>query len=103
LARIATIVSSKPGMRVEVEGNTDSEVTSSQCAQRADAVRGMLIARGLGTGVVVTARGMANSRPLASNSTSEGREQNRRVEIVISGPAIGNLPFWDRTYSLTGQ
>jgi hypothetical protein len=35
-----------------------------------------------------------------SNATPAGREQNRRVEIVISGEAIGTLPYWDRTYSL---
>ncbi len=37
---------------------------------------------------------------LTSNSTATGREQNRRVEIVISGDPIGSLPVWDRTYSL---
>ena len=100
VTRIAAIVSSHPGLHVEVEGNTDSEATAAQCEQRAEAVRSMLIARRL-PAAAVTARGLSNSRPLVSNGTSEGREQNRRVEIVISGDAIGNLPFWDRTYSLT--
>jgi flagellar motor protein MotB len=62
----------------------------------------MLVARGLAANRC-TARGLGDSRPLVSNSSAAGREQNRRVEIVISGDAIGTLPFWDRTYSLTSS
>jgi outer membrane protein OmpA-like peptidoglycan-associated protein len=102
LARLATVLSSRPGLRVEVEGNTDSEATAAECSQRADAVRNALIGRGLSP-TVITAHGVGASRPVVSNSTPEGREQNRRVEIVVSGDAIGNLPFWDRTYSLTNR
>ena len=100
LAHLAAIVASRPGLRVEVEGNTDNEATSAQCEQRAQAVRSMLIARGLPANAV-TARGIGTSRPMGPNTTAEGREQNRRVEIVISGDAIGNLPLWDKTYSLS--
>ncbi len=102
LARLASVVASHPGLRVEVEGNTDAEATAAECAQRAESVRNMLVSRGLSS-AVVTARGIGATRPLASNATADGRMQNRRVEIVISGDVIGNLPFWDRTYSLSGQ
>jgi hypothetical protein len=40
---------------------------------------------------------------LGSNTTEAGREQNRRVEIVISGDPIGKFPYWDRPYTLTTQ
>jgi hypothetical protein len=43
---------------------------------------------------------MGNSEPLASNATPSGREQNRRVEVVISGDPIGTLASWDRTYNV---
>ncbi len=44
---------------------------------------------------------MGNSHPLGSNATAVDSEQNRRVEIVISGDAIGNLPLWDKSYTLS--
>ena len=72
----------------------------AQAGKRAESVRQMLVARGLAANRC-TARGLGDSRPLVANSTAAGREQNRRVEIVISGDPIGTLPFWDRTYSLT--
>ena len=51
----------------------------------------------------VSARGMGATRPLGSNSTAGGREDNRRVEIVISGEPIGDLASWDHSYSLTAR
>jgi outer membrane protein OmpA-like peptidoglycan-associated protein len=48
----------------------------------------------------VTARGLGSTRPIAGNNSSSGREQNRRVEIVISGDPIGAMAYWDRTYPL---
>jgi len=47
--------------------------------------------------------GYSNARPIASNATAAGREQNRRVEVVISGDSIGNQAVWDRPYSLQSQ
>jgi hypothetical protein len=44
---------------------------------------------------------MGNGHPLGSNATASGREQNRRMEIVISDDAIGNLPLWDKIYDLS--
>jgi outer membrane protein OmpA-like peptidoglycan-associated protein len=99
IAQIAAIVAAHPGLRVEVEGHSDKADSQAMTAQRANAVRDVLIAHGLPPGAI-SARGLGNSRPLASNATEAGREENRRVEITISGEPIGNVPFWDKTYTL---
>ena len=57
--------------------------------------------QGIDRRLVAAARGLGASRPLTSNGTESGRIANRRVEIVISGDAIGSIPFWDHTYSIS--
>jgi flagellar motor protein MotB len=101
LARLATLVREHQGLRIDVEGNTDSSATEALSSQRAEAVRRVLIAQGLPAGSV-TARGLGDTHPFGPNSTTAGREANRRVEIVISGDPIGDMPFWDHRYALTG-
>lgn len=98
VSRVAAIVARHPGLSVRVEGYTDSGAALSQ--RRADAVRAALVSHGLPAGSV-SAAGLGDSHPLASKETPQGREENSRVEIVISGNAIGTVPFWDRSYSLT--
>jgi outer membrane protein OmpA-like peptidoglycan-associated protein len=56
---------------------------------RADAVRDYLVQEGVTTNSV-SARGFGNTLPVASNDSSAGRQQNRRVELLVSGDAIGN-------------
>lgn len=72
---------------VSVEGHTDStgsDAINRRLSQdRADAVKGYLTSRGI-AGSRVTAVGKSQDYPVASNSTAEGRQQNRRVEIIIS-------------------
>jgi outer membrane protein OmpA-like peptidoglycan-associated protein len=102
LARIAAILAGHPELRAEVEGHTDVPDSTGLSERRAEAVREVLVARGAPSNMV-SAHGLGNSRPLGSNATAVGREQNQRVEIVISGDAIGNIPFWDRSYPLTHQ
>ena len=99
VSRIAAIVLANPGLRVEVDGHSDSESDAPLASKRAEAVRAALVNRGIPPNSVI-ARGLASSRPLTSNATAAGREANERVEIVISGDSIGNLPFWDKTYPL---
>ena len=99
LARIAIMMSGRPGLRIDVEGNTDGPDTAGLSQRRAEVVRDILVARGIAPSVIL-ARGLGNSRPLGSNATAAGREQNQRVEIVISGDPLGTVPFWDHTYSL---
>jgi hypothetical protein len=47
--------------------------------------------------------GYGNSRPIASNANAAGRQQNRRVEVVVYGGSIGNKALWDQPYSLRSQ
>lgn len=103
LERIAPVLRAYPGLRYEVQGNTDAGQPSSAAYATsralAERVREMLIAGGIpASSIAVEAFG--NSRPVDSNATASGRERNRRVEIVISGAPIGKLALWDRTYAL---
>jgi outer membrane protein OmpA-like peptidoglycan-associated protein len=92
LAKVAGIVSGHPGLRLEVEGHTDSvggDAYNQQLSeQRGAAVRDYLTQEGMAAGSV-TAKGFGESQPVASNDTAAGRQQNRRVELVISGDLIG--------------
>jgi outer membrane protein OmpA-like peptidoglycan-associated protein len=92
LARIAGIFLAHPDLRVQVEGYTDNvggeQYNQKLSEQRADTVQNFLIAQGLSPqNVSAIGYGMAN--PVADNSTAAGRKQNRRVEMVVSGPSIG--------------
>ena len=97
LARLAAICT-QPGVRVAVEGYSDTAAGSAMSERRAEAVRDAMIRRGVSS---VTARNFADSRPLTSNATPAGRIENRRVEIVVSGDAVGSRPLWDRSYNVT--
>lgn len=93
LAKVSGIVLAYPRLHVAVEGHTDS-VGSDQYNQdlsehRAQAVRDYFVQQGISS-AAVEARGFGKSEPIASNDTPEGRQQNRRVELVLSGDAIGS-------------
>jgi outer membrane protein OmpA-like peptidoglycan-associated protein len=92
LAKVAGIVSGHPGLRLDVEGHTDSvggdEYNQQLSEQRGGAVRDYLTQQGMPLSSV-TSRGFGKTQPVASNDTAAGRQQNRRVEIVISGDVIG--------------
>jgi outer membrane protein OmpA-like peptidoglycan-associated protein len=93
LAKISGIVLAYPSLRLAVEGNTDSVGTESfnqeLSEKRAEGVRSYLTAQGV-SGSSTTATGFGKNRPIASNDTSEGRQQNRRVELIVSGEVIGS-------------
>ena len=93
LARIAGIVSGHPDLKMEIEGHTDSTGTDDYnqrlSERRAQSVSTYLNQQGIGRAIVATA-GYGESRPVATNGTSAGRQQNRRVEIVVSGESIGS-------------
>ena len=99
LARLAQVLT-QPGLRVSVEGFSDTAAGAGLAEQRAEAVRDGLVVRGLNRSMV-SVRNLADSRPLTSNATAAGRIENRRVEIVISGDPIGSRPLWDRSYNIT--
>jgi outer membrane protein OmpA-like peptidoglycan-associated protein len=92
LARLAGIILAHPGLKLEIEGHTDStgsdEFNQKLSEQRADTVRSFLITQGL-SGDDITAKGLGKSMPIADNNTAAGRQQNRRVEIIVSGESIG--------------
>jgi outer membrane protein OmpA-like peptidoglycan-associated protein len=92
LAKVAGIVSGHPGLRLDVEGHTDSvggdEYNQQLSEQRGTAVRDYLTQQGMAVNSV-TSKGFGETQPVASNDTAKGRQQNRRVELVISGDIIG--------------
>jgi outer membrane protein OmpA-like peptidoglycan-associated protein len=92
LAKLSGIVLGHPGLKLSVEGYTDSigsdEVNQTLSERRAGAVRDYLVQQGVDPSSI-TATGFGKSNPVASNDTNEGRQQNRRVEIIISGEVIG--------------
>jgi flagellar motor protein MotB len=94
LAQVSAAIAAHPELSVEVDDNGDGSST-----ERAEAVRAVLMESGARAGAI-SVRSLGNSRPIASNATAAGRELNRRVEIAISGQTIGNMPYWDRSYSL---
>jgi outer membrane protein OmpA-like peptidoglycan-associated protein len=92
LARVGGIISGHPGLRLEVEGHTDSvggdDYNQRLSEQRAASVRDYLVKQGLSMNSV-TAKGFGKTQPVATNETATGRQQNRRVELVVSGEVIG--------------
>lgn len=99
--QVAATLAAQPGLHVAVQGYSDRGDQESVCQERADSVRRILEMAGMGRGTV-SAEALGDSRPLTSNSTEQGRLQNRRVEMVISGAPIGNLPTWEHPQTLTG-
>ncbi len=93
LAKVAGILLAYPGLNIEVGGYTDNVGGDSMNQQlsenRASSVRDYLVQQGVATRSV-TSRGFGNTLPVASNDSSSGRQQNRRVELLVSGDAIGN-------------
>lgn len=92
LAKVAGILLAYPGLNIEVGGYTDNvggdDMNQKLSENRADSVRDYLVQEGVTTNAV-TARGFGNTLPVASNDSSSGRQQNRRVELLVSGDAIG--------------
>jgi outer membrane protein OmpA-like peptidoglycan-associated protein len=93
LARVAGILLGHPGLRLQVEGHTDSvggdDYNQRLSEQRGGAVRDYLTQAGI-PATSVTAEGFGKTQPVAPNNTSGGRQQNRRVELVVSGELIGD-------------
>lgn len=93
LAKVAGILLAYPGLNIEVGGYTDNVGSDSMnqtlSENRAGSVRDYLVQEGVLTNSV-SARGFGNTLPVASNDNSSGRQQNRRVELLVSGEAIGN-------------
>jgi len=93
LAKVAGILLAYPGLNIAVGGYTDNvggdEMNQKLSENRASSVRDYLVQQGVITNSI-SARGFGNTLPVASNDSSAGRQQNRRVELLVSGDAIGN-------------
>ena len=92
LAKVSGIVLAHPGLRLEVEGHTDSvgsdEFNQQLSEKRAAAVHDFLVQQGIAMNAV-SARGFGKTMPVASNDTAAGRQRNRRVEMIVAGDVIG--------------
>jgi outer membrane protein OmpA-like peptidoglycan-associated protein len=90
LTEIAKALAAVPNQRVLVEGHTDSDGSSEYNLQlsrlRAGSVRSVLVGGGVSPDRIES-QGYGETRPIATNGTSAGKAQNRRVEIVIEGSA----------------
>lgn len=102
LAKVAGILLAYPGINVQVGGYTDNvggdDMNQALSEQRAGSVRDYLVESGVNSNSV-TARGYGNTEPVATNDNATGRQQNRRVELVVSGEIIGT-PVTQTTGSL---
>ena len=112
LAKVAGILLAYPDLRLKIEGFTDNvgsdDFNQRLSEKRAATVRDYLVQQGVPMDNVA-ALGMGKSNPVASNSTAAGRQQNRRVDLIVSGESIqtvgsaspatpgGNLPASDVT------
>jgi outer membrane protein OmpA-like peptidoglycan-associated protein len=92
LAKISGILLAHRGLTLQIEGHTDSVGTDDFNQQlserRSDSVRDFLAEEGV-PGSSMSARGFGKTQPVASNDTADGRQRNRRVELVVNGDAIG--------------
>jgi outer membrane protein OmpA-like peptidoglycan-associated protein len=92
LARVSGILAAHPGLRLEIEGHTDSvgtdDYNQNLSERRAQTVREYLVSQRIAADSVI-ARGFGETQPVASNDNAAGRQQNRRVELVVSGESIG--------------
>jgi outer membrane protein OmpA-like peptidoglycan-associated protein len=92
LAKVAGILEAYPGLKVQVEGYTDAvgsdDYNQKLSENRAAAVKDFLVSQGVQPNSITSA-GFGKSDPVADNTSASGRAQNRRVNMVVSGDAIG--------------
>jgi outer membrane protein OmpA-like peptidoglycan-associated protein len=92
LAKISGILLTQPDLTLEIEGHTDdvgsTEYNQTLSEERAGSVKDFLVQQGIPP-ARITAKGFGESQPVASNDTAEGRQLNRRVDMIVSGGAIG--------------
>jgi outer membrane protein OmpA-like peptidoglycan-associated protein len=92
LAKISGIILAYPTLTLAIEGNTDSvggdAYNQDLSEKRADAVRDYLAEQKI-PGTSMTSKGFGKTQPVATNDTADGRQANRRVELVVSGEVIG--------------
>jgi len=106
LAKVAGIILGHPGLRIAVEGHTDSvggdEYNVKLSENRANSVRSYLVSQSIDPSAV-TAKGFGKTLPVADNSTAAGRQMNRRVELVVSGEILGTTVSTIRSSSIESK
>jgi outer membrane protein OmpA-like peptidoglycan-associated protein len=100
LAKISGILLAHPGLVLQIEGHTDSvgsdEYNQQLSDRRAGTVQEFLVQQGVAAGSA-TAVGFGKMEPVATNDTAEGRQLNRRVELVVNGADIGTAAGGSQT------
>jgi outer membrane protein OmpA-like peptidoglycan-associated protein len=106
LAKVSGIILAHPGLKIEVEGHTDSvggdDYNMKLSENRANVVRSYLVDQGASSDSV-TAKGFGKTVPVADNATAAGRQMNRRVELVVSGEILGASVTGVRTSTFTSR
>lgn len=91
LAKLSGILLAYPGLKIEIDGYTDDvgsdEYNQTLSQERAQAVQDFLVSQGVSADAL-SSKGFGKTGPIASNDTSRGRQENRRVELVVSGDSI---------------
>lgn len=94
LDRLATILKDRSKKDILVEGHTDSTggaaANQRLSEQRAESVKSALVKRGVVANRMKTA-GQGMNKPVADNNTPDGRQQNRRTEIILLGETTDNI------------
>jgi flagellar motor protein MotB len=96
--RISRLLAAHPMLAIEVQGHSDMATDSEQALRRAHVVSDVITSQNVPN--VVSTRGYGDTRLLGPNNTPQGREQNRRIDIVISGDEIGSMALWDHPYTI---
>jgi flagellar motor protein MotB len=95
--QLAATLANYRSLNIDIEAHSDTAQGEAEAHTRAQAVASVLRSSGLG----VSVHDFGDTRPIGPNNTVRGREENRRIEIVVSGDSIGTRPIWQETYTLT--
>ncbi|MFL1405902.1 OmpA family protein [Marinobacter sp. M1N3S26] len=93
LTRLVAFLTEYPERNAAIEGHTDNvgnmDYNRELSQRRAEAVRSYLVQQGIAA-QRLTAIGLGQNQPLASNDSAAGRQSNRRVEIIIDNPPVAS-------------
>lgn len=102
LMRIVNVVTQNGGLRLSVEGYSDTSDKWVLSSERAETVRQALSRNGISASDI-SAAGLGDSRPVGPSATEQDRKKNSRVEIVIAGDPIGRLALWQEPLNISSE